>query len=107
MSQNTGSAAPTTNYEGTRSVPEKMPELTRQLENLRYQNNLLEDVTISIKEKLKSLHLFNAITEPDSKSPVKEKSPESFVEYMEFEVNRLRNYNNRLSDILIHLKDVI
>ncbi len=86
--------------------PEKSPEvkITSALETFKYQNDYAEDVISSIKSRLNNIYIFS------EKDPG-EKIPELIVNCAldEFNWQLVRQYKNNkaLSDILLHLKEII
>jgi hypothetical protein len=85
----------------------KQPELIDCLAQLKYQNDLMDDVTISIKEKLRSISKFELPPCPVDPNNSNEPSINSAIDEFKHQIRRKKQYNERLSEILMHLKEII
>lgn len=93
------------NKTGT-SIPTKQPELIEALAKFKSQNDYTDDVSSSIKEKLRGILKWEKLNDrPMDKIP--EMIINCAVDEFNYQLNRQRELNERLSDILLHLKEVI
>lgn len=87
---------------------EKSPEvkITSALESFKYQNDYAEDVISSIRSRLNSIYIHTH----QEVSP-EEKIPGTIincaVDELNWQLNRQYKNNKALSDILLHLKEII
>ena len=88
------------------NLPPKQPELVEALAQFKNQNDYTDDVSMSIKEKLRSILKWEKLNDrPMDKIP--EMIVNCAVDEFNYQLRRQRELNERLSDILLHLKEVI
>jgi len=88
------------------NVPTKQPELIEALAQFKNQNDCTDDVSSSIKEKLRNLLQWERVHDrPMDKIP--EMIVNSAVDELRYQLKRQRELNERLSDILLHLKELV
>jgi len=96
-------------YENCKEGPiaSKPPEvqLLAVLERFKEQNAYAEDVISSIKSRLNTIYV------PQEEKVNHEKTPELIVncamDELNFQLNRQDNHNKALSNILLHLKEIV
>lgn len=88
------------------NVPTKQSELIIALEQFRKQNDYTDDVSASIKERLRSILKWE---KPNDRSmdKVPEMTVNCAVDEFNLQLRRQSELNERLSDILLHLKEII
>lgn len=88
------------------SLPSKKPELVEALAQFKNQNDYTDDVSSSIKEKLRNISKWEKVSDrPMDKIP--EMIVNSAIDEFNYQLRRQRELNERLSDILLHLKEVV
>ena len=87
--------------------PSKQPELIEGLAQLKYQNDLMDDTTMSIKEKLRSILKWELPPCPVDPNSSAEPVVNSAIDEFRYQIRRKKQYNERLSEILLHLKEII
>jgi len=84
----------------------KQPELVDALAQFKNQNDWTDDVSMSIKEKLRSLFKWDKVSDRIM-DKIPEMIVESAVDEFRYQLKRQRELNDRLSDILLHLKEIV
>lgn len=88
------------------NLPSKQPELVEALAQFKNQNDYTDDVSSSIKEKLRIILKWEQVSDrPMDKMP--EMIVNSAIDEFNYQLRRQRDLNERLSNILLHLKEVI
>lgn len=88
------------------SQPSKQPELIEVLAQLKSQNDYTDDISMSIKEKLRSIFKWEKISDrPMDK--MSEIIVACAIDEFKCQLKRQSELNDRLSDILQHLREVI
>ena len=85
----------------------KQPELIEALAQLKYQNDMMDDVTMSIKEKLRSILKWELPPCPVDPNNSGEAVVNSAIDEFRYQIRRKKQYNERLNEILMHLKEII
>lgn len=88
------------------SVPSKQPELVAALSQFKAQNDFAEDISASIKERLRSIARWEPVSNKQT-DKLPEMLVDSAIDEFNYQLRRQRELNDRLSDILQHLKEVI
>ena len=87
--------------------PVKSPELVEIIENIRHQNDLAQERSLSIKEKLRSILKW----ENPELNKISDKHPEQIIDSatdeLKYQLKRQKEINDRLGDILLHLKEIV
>lgn len=87
---------------------EREPELKEVLILLENLSSRFDGLTLDLKNKIQSIHnppqLEPANKPLDNKEPLK---PDDMVGCMNEQINRLKNYGNRLEDLLMKLNRII
>lgn len=87
---------------------EREPELKEVLISLENLSNRFDGLTLDLKNKIQSIHNPPQL-EPANKPMDEEKSskPDDMVGCMNEQINRLKNYGNRIEDLLMKLNKII
>ncbi len=87
---------------------EREPELKEVLISLENLSNRFDGLTLDLKNKIRSIHNPPQL-EPANKPMDGEKSskPDDMVGCMNEQINRLKNYGNRIEDLLMKLNKII
>ena len=79
------------------------PALTELGQRLQDYVDRFDGLTIELKNKLQTIKRFD---EPCLKDDEKEKQPECVMDELNRLVFKIRNYNNRLEECLMHLNKI-
>lgn len=85
----------------------KQPELVSSLERFKNQNDRGFETALSIKSRLNSILILEQKVEPNPIPPVPEKEVQSGMEELNRQLNKQYEINLMLSDILLHLKEIV
>ena len=88
-------------------VPTKPPELVEIIENIRYQNDLAQERSLSIKEKLRSILKWESPEQNKLSEKQQEMIVDSATDELKYQLKRQKEINDRLGDILLHLKEIV
>jgi len=87
---------------------EKTPELISSLERFKNQNDRSYETALSIKDRLNRISRVEYKSEPmPIPTPMNEKEVQSGMDEFNSQLNKQYEINIMLSDILLHLKEIV
>lgn len=86
-------------------MADKAPEIQMALQTLRELNDTEEEILHSVKERLRGILKWEQ--PPTPASPQTEPVIESAIDEFKYQLQRKDKLNQRLSDCLLHLKQII
>ena len=88
-------------------VKEKQPELISSLERFKNQNERSYETALSIKDRLNRISRVEYKSDPILTNPIPEKEVQSGMDELNIQLNKQYEINIMLSDILLHLKEIV
>ena len=86
---------------------EKQPELISSLERFKNQNDRSYETALSIKDRLNRISRTEYKSDPIPTNPIPEKEVQSGMDEFNAQLNKQYEINLMLSDILLHLKEIV
>lgn len=88
-------------------VKEKQPELISSLERFKNQNERSYETALSIKDRLNRISRVEYKSDPIPTNPIPEIEVQSGMDELNIQLNKQYEINIMLSDILLHLKEIV